>query len=47
MHFNHSVIDQQVHVEAALTATPVYIHFAYHFISVALVHSAGRSPPLS
>jgi hypothetical protein len=47
MHFNHSVIHQQVDVAPALTATPVYIHFAYNFISVALVRSAGRSPPIS
>jgi hypothetical protein len=47
MHLNHSVIDHQVHVAPALTGTPVYIHFAYDFISVALVRSAGRSPPVS
>jgi hypothetical protein len=47
MHFNHSVLHQQVHVAPAPTATPVYIHFAYKFISLVLVRSGGRSPPIS
>ncbi len=47
MHFNHAVIHQQVHVVPALKVTPVYIHVAYDFISLALVRSAGRSPPVS
>ena len=47
MHFNHAVIHQQVPVAPAQTAAPVYVHIAYNFISVALVLSAGRSPPVS
>jgi hypothetical protein len=47
MHFNHSVIDQQVHVAVVLSATRVYDHFDYDFISLKIVRSAGRSPPIS
>jgi hypothetical protein len=47
MHLKHSVLHQQVHVAPVQTATPIYIHFAYDFISLVLVRSAGRSPPVS
>ena len=47
IYFNHSVINQQVHVMPVLKDAPVYIHLAYRFISLVIVRSAGRSPPVS
>jgi hypothetical protein len=47
MHFNHSVIQQQVAVVPVPKSSPVHLELAYHFISLVLVRSAGRSPPVS
>jgi hypothetical protein len=47
MHFNSATLNHQIHFQAALTSTSLFIPGTYDFISLSLILSAGRSPPLS
>ena len=45
MHNNHMLLTQQVYFSPATAVAHVYAKGDYNFYSVALILSAGRSPP--
>jgi hypothetical protein len=47
MHHNNMVISHHVYFQPALISNPIYVPDTYDFVSISLILSAGRSPPLS
>ncbi len=47
MHHTNAVIDQQVYVSPNLITQHFYKAYNYDFVSIALILSAGRAPPVS
>jgi hypothetical protein len=47
MHFSRATINHQVYFQPAAAGITLFIPDAYNFVSMSLILSAGRSPPLS
>lgn len=47
MHHNTMAVDAQVFFEPVVAASYFYKAVNHHFISIALILSAGRSPPMA